>query len=71
MADEYLGERTCAYIIPTDPDAPPSLPAMRKYVREAGLAEWKLPDTVKVIEAFPETGVGKVSRKALRTLLAG
>lgn len=71
VADEYLGERTCAYIIPTDPDAPPSLPAMRKYVREAGLAEWKLPDTVKVIEAFPETGVGKVSRKALRTLLAG
>lgn len=71
VADPYLGERTCAYVIPEDPDQPPTLAGIRGFVREAGLAEWKLPDTVTVIEEFPETGVGKVSRKKLRSLLAG
>ncbi|MEE3850351.1 AMP-binding protein [Gordonia sp. LSe1-13] len=71
VADAYLGERTCAYVIPADPEDPPNLAGIRRFVRAGGLAEWKLPDTVKVIEEFPETGVGKVSRKKLRALLAG
>lgn len=71
VSDEYLGERTCAYVIPTDPAQPPNVATIRSFVRNAGLAEWKLPDLVKVIEAFPETGVGKVSRNKLRQLLAG
>ena len=71
VSDAYLGERTCAYIIPADPQVPPTLAGIRRHVRAAGLAEWKLPDVVKVIEAFPETGVGKVSRRRLRQLLAG
>ncbi|MFW0794701.1 AMP-binding protein [Gordonia sp. CPCC 205515] len=71
VSDEYLGERTCAYVIPANPDEPPNVATIRKFVREAGLAEWKLPDLVKVVDGFPETGVGKVSRKKLRQLLAG
>lgn len=70
LADPYLGERTCAYLIATDTAQPPDLAGIRTFVRAAGLAEWKLPDVVRVIEAFPETGVGKVSRKRLRELLA-
>ncbi|HMS76913.1 (2,3-dihydroxybenzoyl)adenylate synthase [Gordonia sp. (in: high G+C Gram-positive bacteria)] len=70
VADKFLGERTCAYVIAVDPEQPPTLPVLRKFVREAGLAEWKLPDVVKVIAEFPETGVGKVSRRRLRELLA-
>ncbi|MFW0790739.1 (2,3-dihydroxybenzoyl)adenylate synthase [Gordonia sp. CPCC 205333] len=68
--DEYLGERTVAYLLAVDPDEPPTLPLIRKFVRDSGLAEWKLPDTVKVLDTFPETGVGKVSRRKLRELLA-
>lgn len=70
IEDEYLGQRTCAYLVPTDPAAPPKLAALRGFVRKAGLAEWKLPDLVRVVDEFPETGVGKVSRKRLRELLA-
>lgn len=68
-SDTYLGERTCAYVIPADRDDPPTLAAIRAFVRRAGLAEWKLPDAITVIDEFPETGVGKVSRKKLRELL--
>ncbi|UQE76359.1 AMP-binding protein [Gordonia sp. PP30] len=71
VADQYLGERTCAYVIPADPEAPPKLAELRSSLRGAGLAEWKLPDTVKILETFPETGVGKVSRRALREALSG
>lgn len=68
-SDTYLGERTCAYVVPVDTDDPPTLAGLRAFVRNSGLAEWKLPDAIEVIEAFPETGVGKVSRKKLRELL--
>ena len=71
VADPYLGERTCAYLIADDADNPPNLAGIRRFVRENGLAEWKLPDIVKIIDEFPETGVGKVSRKKLREILAG
>ncbi|MFT3662980.1 MAG: AMP-binding protein [Gordonia sp. (in: high G+C Gram-positive bacteria)] len=69
-ADKYLGERTCAYVIPVDPENPPKLPEIRGFMRKAGLAEWKLPDALEILEKFPETGVGKVSRKKLRETLA-
>lgn len=70
-ADAYLGQRTCAYVIPADAQAPPKLPELRAFMRQAGLAEWKLPDTLQILDSFPETGVGKVSRKKLRESLAG
>ncbi|MFT4125519.1 MAG: AMP-binding protein [Gordonia sp. (in: high G+C Gram-positive bacteria)] len=69
VSDTYLGERICAYVIPAEPDAAPTLAELRSFVRGAGLAEWKLPDIIEIIDEFPETGVGKVSRKKLRELL--
>ncbi|QES42150.1 (2,3-dihydroxybenzoyl)adenylate synthase [Streptomyces venezuelae] len=64
--DAYLGERTCAYVI-LRADAEPMRPAaIRKFVRERGLASYKVPDRVEFVEVFPQTGVGKISKKALR-----
>ena len=70
VSDKFLGERTCAYVIPVDLTVPPKLPEVRAHMRASGLAEWKLPDVLEVVEKFPETGVGKVSRKRLRELLS-
>ncbi|MFO6496997.1 (2,3-dihydroxybenzoyl)adenylate synthase [Bacillus sp. z60-11] len=68
MPDEFLGERTCAYIIPR---STPPLPAeLKAFLRERGLAAYKIPDRVEMVEAFPQTGVGKVSKKALRAAIA-
>ncbi|MEU4598065.1 AMP-binding protein [Nocardia sp. NPDC023988] len=68
--DPVLGQRICAFVQPTDPEQRPTLTSVRKFVRERGVAAWKMPDAVVVIEQFPETGVGKTSRKELRQLLA-
>lgn len=68
MPDQFLGERTCAYVIPRG--AAPAQAELQSFLRERGLAAYKIPDRVEMVEAFPQTGVGKVSKKELRTAIA-
>ncbi|WEV28594.1 (2,3-dihydroxybenzoyl)adenylate synthase [Streptomyces sp. 71268] len=70
MPDAYLGERTCAYVVPRAGAEPVRPIAIKKFVRERGLAAYKVPDRVEFIDAFPSTGVGKVSKKDLRAAIA-
>ncbi|WP_030786283.1 (2,3-dihydroxybenzoyl)adenylate synthase [Streptomyces sp. NRRL S-920] len=64
--DPYLGERTCAYVILRTGAEPLKPVAVKRFVRERGLAAYKVPDRVEFVEAFPRTGVGKISKKDLR-----
>ncbi|QZI73146.1 (2,3-dihydroxybenzoyl)adenylate synthase [Pseudomonas protegens] len=64
MPDAFLGERTCAFVIARG-QAPRAVELLR-HLRAQGLAAFKLPDRFEFIPAFPQTGVGKVSRKHLR-----
>jgi 2,3-dihydroxybenzoate-AMP ligase len=63
VADEVLGERTCAVIIPLG--KAPSLGELRRYLRDRGLASYKFPDRIVVVETFPKSGLGKVDKKRL------
>nr|WP_228536866.1 AMP-binding protein [Nocardia sp. XZ_19_231] len=67
--DPVLGQRICAFVQPIDPAQRPTLISVRSFVRSRGVAAWKMPDTVVVVDEFPETGVGKTSRKDLRQAL--
>ncbi|CAL9654609.1 2,3-dihydroxybenzoate-AMP ligase [Streptomyces sp. enrichment culture] len=67
VPDEYLGERSLAYVI-LRADAEPLKPvAVKRFVRERGIAAYKVPDLVEFVDAFPQTGVGKISKKHLRS----
>ncbi|UTT49231.1 (2,3-dihydroxybenzoyl)adenylate synthase [Rhodococcus gordoniae] len=68
MPDEYLGERTCAFVV-AEGEAPKTL-ALKEFLRKRGMAEYKIPDKVQFVDAFPATGVGKISRNELRRALA-
>ncbi|MGP3689627.1 (2,3-dihydroxybenzoyl)adenylate synthase [Streptomyces sp. IBSNAI002] len=68
--DPYLGERTCAYVILREDAAALRPAAVKRFVRERGLAAYKVPDRVEFVSAFPKTGVGKVSKRDLRTAAA-
>ncbi|MFF4222113.1 (2,3-dihydroxybenzoyl)adenylate synthase [Streptomyces abikoensis] len=70
MPDDYLGERTCAYVVLRAGAEPVKSVAVKKFVRERGLAAFKVPDRVEFVEAFPQTGIGKVSKKDLRAAIA-
>ncbi|GAA3524828.1 (2,3-dihydroxybenzoyl)adenylate synthase [Amycolatopsis ultiminotia] len=69
VPDEYLGERTCAYVVPAE-GTTPTAAQLRRFVRGRGVATFKVPDLVQVVERFPVTGVGKTSKRELRVALA-
>ena len=66
MPDERLGERACAFIVPVDPSAPPTLADLTRHMDELGVAKYKWPERVEVIGELPRTQVGKVTKFALR-----
>lgn len=66
--DPVLGERIHAFVVPRTP-APTSL-TLKRYLHERGLAAFKVPDRIEFLDQFPETGIGKISKKSLRDRLA-
>ncbi|RZS35673.1 (2,3-dihydroxybenzoyl)adenylate synthase [Corticibacter populi] len=68
IPDEYLGERSCAFIIPKAGETPRS-PDIKRWMRERGVAAFKVPDQIVFVDSFDTTAVGKTSRKELRTRL--
>lgn len=66
MNDELMGEKSCAFIVATQPVKPAHL---RRHLREQGIAEFKLPDRIVQQDTLPLTHVGKVDKKALREWL--
>lgn len=67
MPDEYLGERSCAFVVPHG-EKPRSV-ELKKWMRSRQLAEYKIPDQIVFVDSFQTTAVGKVSRKELRAAL--
>ena len=63
VPDETLGERICLFIVSENFDS--TCDEVRRYLRDQGLPEWKLPDDCVVIRSLPLTAVGKIDRKAL------
>ena len=67
MEDSLLGEKSCAFIVGSRPLRPVEI---RRYLRELGIADFKLPDRIEIVENLPLTAVGKVDKKRLRQLIA-
>ncbi|MHA6195950.1 (2,3-dihydroxybenzoyl)adenylate synthase [Pseudomonas wadenswilerensis] len=67
MPDEALGEKSCAFVVSRNPGL--KAPALRRHLLELGIAEYKLPDRIRLIEVMPLTAVGKIDKKRLRHLL--
>ncbi|MCX8995980.1 AMP-binding protein [Rhizobiaceae bacterium BDR2-2] len=67
VPDEFLGERSCAFIIAQG--EPPKASAIKAFMRTRNLADFKVPDQIVFVSAFQTTAVGKISRKELRAAL--
>jgi non-ribosomal peptide synthetase component E (peptide arylation enzyme) len=67
MPDPVLGERACAYVVPADSDAPPTLAELCTFLKEERrISVTKLPERLELIDALPMTATGKVQKFALR-----
>ncbi len=67
VPDAFLGERSCAFIIPRG--ATPRVAAIKAFMRGRGIAAFKVPDQVVMVADFETTAAGKISRKELRARL--
>lgn len=70
VPDDYLGERSCAFIIPKSDHAKPRALDIKRWIRQRGLADFKVPDQVIFVDKFDITAAGKISRKQLRAQLS-
>lgn len=66
MPDEVLGERVCAYLVPTPGAGLLTVETVAQFLLGSGVAKFKLPERIEVVPTFPLTTIGKVSKKDLR-----
>ncbi len=69
MPDPRLGERICAFVIPTAGERIDSA-EIEAWIADAGLAKQKWPERIELVDAFPMTPSGKVQKFKLRELLS-
>ena len=71
VPDERLGERGCACVV-LGPSATLTFGEMVSRLRAAGLATYKLPESLAILEALPTTPSGKVQKhEILRQIESG
>jgi 2,3-dihydroxybenzoate-AMP ligase len=63
MPDERLGERTCAYLVASQPL---DVPELQMFLEAQGVAKYKWPEHVVLVDDLPRTNVGKVDKLRLR-----
>jgi 2,3-dihydroxybenzoate-AMP ligase len=69
LPEPDLGERTCAVVVAHG--EPPALAALKAYLAELGVAPYKAPDQLEIVDALPRTSLGKVNKAALREEFTG
>jgi acyl-CoA synthetase (AMP-forming)/AMP-acid ligase II len=64
VADEVLGSRGVAWVVPAEGGQPPALEALRQWCH-AQLADYKAPDHLVIVESLPRNQMGKVDKAVL------
>ena len=67
VPDETLGNRISAFLV-TDDEAGIDLQEIHRFLREIGVAAYKMPDQIERVETWPLTSVGKIDKKALERM---
>jgi pyochelin biosynthesis protein PchD len=70
MPDRVYGEKACAFLVLAPEREAPDIESLGRFLLAEGIAKFKLPERVEVVENFPVTRVGKVDKAALRALIA-
>lgn len=69
MPDEKLGERGCAFVVLREHEAL-KLEELVAFLKAKGLATFKLPERLEIVEALPYTPTGKMQKYILREQIA-
>jgi acyl-CoA synthetase (AMP-forming)/AMP-acid ligase II len=66
--DERLGERTCVFVVPK-PNEAVTLDEIVRFLDGEGVAKYKYPERLEIVDALPRNAVNKVLRRELRERL--
>jgi acyl-CoA synthetase (AMP-forming)/AMP-acid ligase II len=66
VPDEILGEKTCIFVVPKNKAETPTLEDIVAHLRHVGVAAYKLPERMELIDAIPRNPVGKILKAQLR-----
>ena len=66
LPDRELGELVCAVIEPEPGNEPMSFQQMSDYLKQAGLARYKVPERLEIVEALPRNATLKILKYKLR-----
>lgn len=77
IPDPFLGECVCAFLVAQNSAAQDNARGdftiendrVRAFLRDRGLAHYKIPDRFEWLANLPKTGAGKIDKKALRAQL--
>jgi acyl-CoA synthetase (AMP-forming)/AMP-acid ligase II len=69
--DERLGERTCIFVVPRTASEPPSLEDLVEFLHDQGIARYKVPEFLEIVESLPRNSSGKALKFQLRQRLDG
>jgi non-ribosomal peptide synthetase component E (peptide arylation enzyme) len=72
--DEVLGERACAVVVPrpgdpAEPGETVTLEEIVAYLRDLGIATFKLPERLELRDELPRNPLGKILKRDLRDQL--
>jgi salicylate---[aryl-carrier protein] ligase len=70
MPDEFYGEKGCVFLMLRPNQPAPSVKELAAFLVGKGLAKFKCPERIEIINEFPTTRVGKVDKPALRAMIA-
>lgn len=69
MPDPQYEERACAFVIPSGAQAAPDVKGLMEFLVGEGLAKYKCPERIELIDEFPLTDSGKPSKPKLKALI--
>jgi len=69
MPDPDYGERACAFIIPSGAENTPDTKELMEFLVGQGLAKFKCPERIVVIDDFPVTDSQKISKPKMREMI--
>lgn len=70
MPDPVLGERVCVFVVVREGYGAPRVADFAAHMQSLGLAKFKWPERIEVLEALPLTNVGKLDKAPLRERLS-
>jgi len=69
IPDDVMGERAAAFVVPTTATDPPTLQSIKEHMLGMGLAKWKLPERLELVDHLPMSAGGKILKSELRELV--